>query len=93
MSKDKRYITVGHLIKDGRITCFQEIFNILPKSVMAADLWMNNTRFEKVRNNVTLFKVKELFRIASLFEVSEMETFALVYNQYVTDKKEKGKRI
>ena len=43
MVKDKRYITVGHLITDGRIKKLQvEIFDVLPKSVLAADLWMNN---------------------------------------------------
>ena len=89
MVKDKRYITVGHLITDGRIKSFREIFDVLPKSVLAADLWMNNAHFEKLRNNISLFRLRDLFRIADLLEVDEKEVLNLIYNQHVADKEGK----
>jgi len=93
MVKDKLYTTVGHLITDGRIKNFREIFDVLPKSVLAADLGINNTRFEKMRNNLPLFRLKDLFRIAELFEVGENELLTLVYNQYIIDKEAKKKKL
>jgi len=83
---DHRYATVGYLIKNGRITCFRQMFNILPKSVMAADLHMNNLRFGKLMHKVSLFRVKDLFRIAQLLDIHELEILNLIYQQYKEDK-------
>lgn len=91
--KDKRYILVGHCIKDGRITTFQGIFDLLPKSVLAAGLWMNNAHFEKLRNNISLFRVRDLFRIAELLEITELDILILVKNQYLEDKETQTHRF
>ncbi|HMH24158.1 MAG TPA: hypothetical protein VK563_20385 [Puia sp.] len=93
MTKDIRYERVGQLIKDGRIICFREIFTLLPKTIMAGDLWMNNNRFDKLKKNVTLFRIKDLFRMAFLLEIDEMLILTIIYNQYMADKVEKAKRI
>jgi len=88
-AKDRRYIVVHHLIETGRITRFNEIFDILPKSILATDLWMNNARFEKLRKNVSLFQLKDLVRVASLLEVDEMVVLTLIYNEFKEQKKSK----
>ncbi|HMH21395.1 MAG TPA: hypothetical protein VK563_06455 [Puia sp.] len=93
MGKDKRYTNVGYLIRDGRIKSFGEIFDVLPKTILAGDLWMNNTRFEKLRNNIPLFRLKDLYRMAELFEVEETEILTLVHNQYVLHKESKKKKL
>lgn len=89
MSKDKRYITVKNLISGGYIKAFQDIFDTLPKSVVARDLGMNNTRFTKLKNNVDLFSLRELFRFASYLEVDDMVLVDLVYQQFRANKKGK----
>jgi len=60
---------------------------------MAGDLWMNNNRFDKLKKNVTLFRIKDLFRMAFLLEIDEMLILTIIYNQYMADKVEKAKRI
>ena len=89
MAKDKRYTTVKNLISGGYINAFQEIFDTLPKSVVARDLGMNNTRFTKLKDNVDLFSLRELFRFASYLEVDDMVLVNLVYQQFKTNKKSK----
>jgi hypothetical protein len=81
MLKDPRYSKVGYLITDGRINTFRDILNILPKSVMASDLRMNNTQFKKLRNNISLFRLKDLFTMAALLEIEEWTILTLIYNE------------
>lgn len=90
--KDRRYILAGHCVRDGRITTFRGIFDILPKSVLAADLWMNNSRFDRLRNNMGLFRLKDLFRVAELLEITEQDILVLVINQYLEDKETRTHR-
>jgi hypothetical protein len=87
--KDRRYAAVRHLIKDGRIRAFNEIFEILPKTVLAKSLGINNSRFERLRNNISLFQLREIFFIANILEINEEEILNLVYAQYLLEKKQK----
>lgn len=92
MSKDKRYNTLKNLISGGYIKTFGEIFDTIPKSVVAADLGMNNVRFTKLMHNPVGFLVNDLFRIAALIDIDEKAILDLVYNQHVQDKKSKRKK-
>lgn len=89
MAKDKRYTTVKNLISGGYIKSFEEIFDTIPKSVVYLDLGMNNTRFNSLVENVELFLLKDIFRIAALFEVDEKIILDLIYAQYAKTKKVK----
>lgn len=91
MAKDKRYTTVKNLISAGYIKTFSEIFDTIPKSVIAADLGFNGERINKLMNNVGLFIVKDLFKLAELIGVDEIEVMKLVCNQYGTDKRRRKK--
>lgn len=93
MPKDKRYNTVKNLIAGGYIKTFVEIFDTLPKSVIAADLGFNNERINKLLVNVDRFIVKDLFKLASLIEADEMEIMKLICNQHVADKRRKTLKI
>jgi hypothetical protein len=92
MAKDRRYTTVKNLITGGYIKFFREIFDTLPKSVVARDLGMNNIRFSKLMNNMDLFLLRDLFRFASFLEIEETVLLNLVYQQYLADKKSKKKK-
>lgn len=91
MAKDKRYTTVKNLISAGYIKTFSEIFDTIPKSVIAADLGFNGERINKLMNNVGLFIVKDLFKLAELIGMDEIEVMKLVCNQYGTDKRRRKK--
>lgn len=93
MSKDRRYTTVKNLISGGYIKTFSEIFETLPKSVMARDLGMNNIRFTKLMNNVDNFFLRDIFRMAVLLEISETTMYELIWQQYTIDKKSKKKKV
>jgi hypothetical protein len=92
MAKDKRYITVKNLIAAGYIKTFAEIFDTLPKSIVAHDLGFNNLRMTKLINNVELFTIKDLFKLAALIEVEGIEIINLVYAEYAHENKNKRKK-
>jgi hypothetical protein len=85
MIKDKRYKTIKNLIESRHITLFREIFDTLPKSIVYKDLGMNNERFTNLMNNVELFLLNDLFRIADLIETEKGKLLEVVYNQYLAD--------
>jgi len=75
----------------GHIRNFQDLFKFIPKSVIARDLGMNNTRFSKLIQNVDDFILRDLFRLAELFEIDDLALLNLVHQQYLADKKSKKK--
>jgi hypothetical protein len=92
MPKDRRYKTINQLISTGQLKTLGEIFDTLPKSVVAKDLGISLDRFNKMINDVERFGVRNLFRIAALIEVDEILILNLVYHQYLADKKGKRKK-
>ena len=85
----KGYTTVNQLVSAGYITAFREIFDRLPKSVVARDLGMNNTRFTKLINAVDEFVIKDLFLFACKLGLDERTILDLVLKQHLLDKKER----
>lgn len=92
MANDKRYNTVRNLILGGYLKTFNEIFDTLPKSVVAKDLGFNSTRINRVIDNSGRFFVDDLFKLAALLDVPEIKVMELICNQHVLDKKTKKKR-
>ena len=89
MAKDRRYITVKNLFAGGYIKSLQDIFDNVPKSVVASDLGMNNIRFSKLINNLDRFVLKDIYRLAYIIEVDESVILNLVHQQYMESKKHK----
>ena len=81
------------MIIDGRITSFREMFDreVIPKSVVARDLGMNNTRFTRLMMNVNQFTYGETYLIAGFLEINEVTMSKLISEQYVIDKIKKLK--
>jgi hypothetical protein len=88
MAKHKRYTTVKYLLIDGRIKSFRDIFDEIPKSVVARDLGINNVRFSKMLDNVELFLFKDVYRFAEKIEVEGKILIDLIDQEYM-DKKRK----
>lgn len=82
MEKDIRYESVKAMIDNGRIQEFQQIFQFLPKSIMAHDLGTNNNRMTRLITHVEQFSLEELFRISHLLGVSYKVILTLIHNQY-----------
>ncbi len=91
--EDRRYTTVKNLISGGYIKSFLEIFDILPKSVVARDLGINNVRFSKLIDHVQLFLLKDIYRFAEFIEVDGMDLLYLIHQKYMEDKKNKKQTI
>jgi len=91
MEKDIRYESVKVLIETGRIQEFHQIFNYLPKSILAQDLGTNNNRMTRLINHVEQFTLEELFRISHLLGVSYKTVLTIVHNQYFGEQKIKKK--
>ena len=83
---DKRYQIVKKLLTAGYLHSFREIFDVIPKSVMAADLGTNNERFTKLMYRVQDFALSDMLRIAQLLDVDEKQIILLIYDQYQKDR-------
>ncbi len=90
--KDRRYNTVGKLIRSGEIKTFDEILDTIPKTRLAIDLGINPERFNRLIASTDLFVVKDLFKLADLLEVDTLAILVLINNQHLADKKIKRKR-
>lgn len=81
MAKDRRYKTVKILIETGTITEFREIFDNIPKTIVAADMGTNYKRLLRLINDVEQFKVGDLLMLARFFDVDNMAFLKLVVAQ------------
>jgi len=94
MERDPRYKNLKNLISSGHIKTFREIFDfdVIPKSVVARDLGINNVRFSKLMLNVHKFAFEDMFRLAAILEVEEQVITDLLVQQHILDKKNKKKK-
>jgi plasmid maintenance system antidote protein VapI len=91
MEKDMRYESVKAMIESGRIHEFRQIFNYLPKSILAHDLGTNNNRMTRLINHVEQFTLEDLFRISNLLDVNYKTVLILIHNQYFGEKRSNKK--
>ena len=87
--KDRRYKTVNRLIKGGHLDTFKEIFDTLPKSVMAGDLGKHNVAFTRLINNTQLLRVLDISKIAALLDIEERVLLDLILKQQKGDRKDR----
>lgn len=65
--KDVRYKTVRIVMDAAEIKAFKEIFKIIPKSVVAKDMHMNNNRMQSLIDSPGGFTFAEIDVMAKLF--------------------------
>lgn len=90
MTRDKRYNTVRILIEGGHIISFSEIFETIPLSVVAIDFGSNYVRFKRLVENPSRFKLRDIFILARLFNITEMTLITLILSQLSKRLKNKG---
>lgn len=75
--KDQRYKAIKSLIDTKRINGLQEIFEIIPLSVVRVDMKANYTTLRKRVYNGDTLTLKDFRLMGDLFEVDPTEIFRL----------------
>jgi arginine repressor len=78
MEKDPRYTAIKYLLKKEDIKTFKEIFDHIPKTVVAADLGTNNSRMSRLIDDPSLFKMGELYKLAELIGYDSVKFVSFV---------------
>jgi hypothetical protein len=86
MGKDRRYNTVKLLIEAGHITEFSNIFDHIPRSVVANDLGTNYNRLARLITHTEHFTLEELVTLSNFFDVDSKTMVDLAFNQLIRKK-------
>lgn len=78
MGTDKRYNTVRQLFESGHIKSFSQILDTLPKTVLAQDLKIHHSKFNKLISHPEDWTFNQLFNIAALIGIDKLAVIALV---------------
>ena len=89
VNRDRRFDLISTMFKDGKIRTFNDIFEFVPKTVVATNMGKKVDRFTEMMNKVEKFKLEELFAIAKLCELDEHTILDLAHKEYTTQKKKK----
>ena len=86
IKRDSRYNVIKAMIADGNIVTFNDIFEYIPKTIVAIDLGKKVDRFNKLMNKVDGFTLEEIYRIGSFCGLSERQIYELVEAEYFKGK-------
>jgi hypothetical protein len=76
--KDRRYKSVKSLIEAGQLKNFQDIYDFVPKSVIAAGLGINYYKSTKHYNNPGTWEVDEVIALSKLLDVDDTILYKLI---------------
>jgi len=82
MMRDERYQSIKPLFERHKIQTFQDIFNVVPKTVVASDLGKENDRFMELTGHIGDFTVQEIVLIGNFCALTLSEMFTLVGREY-----------
>jgi len=91
--RDDRYEYVRTMFNQGEITSFEQIFDYIPRYIVAADLKTKRQRLGKLINQIEKFSIKELITIGRLCHLSTNEIFSLVAAAYANQANKKKKNV
>lgn len=91
-SRDKRYGNIKPMFKVGKIKYFNDIFQFVPKTIVATDLGKKVDRFSVLMKRIDRFTLEELFMVASFCSLNEKQMIKLVMNEYFQQKGEPDKQ-
>jgi len=86
MAKSKKPKKIKELIERGTFKHLREVFEIAPTTPMATYLGLNPDRFKKKLAKPQEFRLRELYSIATYFEVTEDLILELAHGQYMGNK-------
>lgn len=86
IKRDNRYNVIRAMIADGNIVTFNDIFEYIPKTIVATDLGKKVDRFNKLMNKPDGFTLEEIYRIGSFCGLTERQIYELVEAEYFKSK-------
>jgi hypothetical protein len=81
MAKDVRYKTVQEMIRARGIKTFSEIFEQIPRSIVATDMGTNNNRMRDLIKYPLQLKLLEVDKLAALFGCTPDQLIRLIRAQ------------
>lgn len=91
MVKDKRYHAVKALLESGNIKTFDELFDILPKTVIRKDIGLNYYAFSVKINHSEKFVLQDLIRLADLIQCDPRLVIELALTSFEKNRRTKKK--
>jgi len=85
--KDDRYQDVRDMFTEGEIRTLKDIFEFIPRYVVATYIGIKRQRLGRLINQVENFQVRELLELGGLFDLSVSEIFQLTSQTYAKRKK------
>lgn len=82
MERDKRYRKVQHSIINRRIKTLDQIFDIIPGATIAKDIHLSPGQMETKLQDIEKFRLGDLFHLAKVVKVHNIEILALAAAQY-----------
>jgi hypothetical protein len=86
MPRDDRYNQIKHSILNHHIETFNQIFDLIPKTVVAKDLHVS---LDPKLKNIGKFRLGDHFNLATLARVKNIEILTLAAAQHEANKKTK----
>lgn len=90
MNTDKRYSHARNAIETGEIKEFKDIFEYIPKSVVAEDLRTSVRRFTRFIDQPHKFECEEVYEMSLLFDMPLDRFFMLIMNDLVRKRSASG---
>ena len=90
---EKRYGVIKSLYDDGLIQSLIEIFDYVPRTVVARDLHTKVARLNALLNDPKGFELGDLYKIGQLCGLSERQIYILSETHYLYREEEKKKKI
>ncbi|WP_431216519.1 hypothetical protein ACQ86N_19090 [Puia sp. P3] len=85
--RDARYQDVRDMFTEGEIKTLKDIFEFIPRYVVATYIRIKRQRLGRLINQVENFQVSELLEIGGLFDLSVSDIFQLTSQSYAKRKK------
>jgi hypothetical protein len=78
---DHRYSVLKNLLEAGAIKKFTDIFDWIPHSVVAKDFRTSNARMKKMANDISLWRLEDVDRLAELIGYSKMKLASMAMKE------------
>jgi len=85
--KDDRYQNIRDMFYTGDIKTLKDIFDFIPRYVVATHIGIKRQRLGRLINQVENFQVRELLELGGLFDLSVKDIFQLTSQSYAKRKK------
>jgi len=89
--KDRRYRAIKSLIQSNGIQKFQDIFSIIPISIVKEDMKVNYNTLRRRIDNPQLLTVKDILALSELFEIDSLELMKVIFLDLKEQKQKKSK--